>query len=168
MHMHSHIWITCNSVTERPNGLKFGLYGRNKNLWPPYFMQHVRQNMFLHSIYAIAYFCLYAICISVITKKGIAAIVHQSWISVLSLNIDIEWSDCTKKIFICQWNISIQMLSSSSSKRDWDSCSQNSDSSNMDCDCDAESKLWDSILSSSALELDNDDDDADATKGCAI
>ena len=38
-------------------------------------MQHVRQNMFLHSIYAIAYFCLYAICISVMTKKGIAAFV---------------------------------------------------------------------------------------------
>ena len=37
-----------------------------------------------------------------ITKKGIAAIVPQSWISVLSLNIDIEWSDCTKKMFICQ------------------------------------------------------------------
>ena len=59
------------------------------------------------------------------------------------------------------------MLSSSSSKRDWDSCSQNSDSSNMDCDCDAESKLWESFLSSSALELDNDDDEADATKGWA-
>ena len=56
-------------------------------------------------------------------RKELPHLYPQSWISVLSLNIFIEWWDFTKKIFISQWNISIQMLSSSSSKRDWDSCS---------------------------------------------